>query len=268
MPEGHTIHRLARDVRRDLAGRPVSVTSPQGRFDAGAARVDGRTLHAVDAHGKHLFLGFALEGDGLWVHVHLGLFGRVTTARGPAPPPRGAVRMRLQADGHVLDLRGPTACEVVDEDGKAAVQARLGADPLRRDARPDTAYARLRRRRIPIGALLLDQSVVAGIGNVYRAEVLHRAGISPLRPGAEVSEAEWAGLWDDMVLLLRRGVRSGRIVTTEPEHRERPRGRARRGDALYVYGRAGQACRRCGSEITSTTLAARPVSWCPTCQNT
>lgn len=263
MPEGHTIHRSARDIRRAFVGRPVAVTSPQGRFTHGASIVDGRALLAAEAHGKHLFLFFGTS----WVHVHLGLFGRITRGVGPAPAPTGAVRLRLQSDENYLDVRGPTVCALLDDAAKDVLQARLGADPLRRDARPDVAYATIRRRRRPVGALLLDQAVVAGVGNVYRAELLHRAAISPFRPGSELSEAAWVGLWDDAVSLMRAGVRSGRIVTTERHHRERPAGRARRLDAHYVYKRAGLACRRCGTEVAAEPLAARPVFWCPSCQN-
>ncbi len=263
MPEGHTIHRLARHVRSRLGGQVLSATSPQGPFSAGASLVDRRTLHGVDAHGKHLFLGF----DDRWVHIHLGLFGRVSFAPTPASPPRGAVRLRLVGDDTVVDLRGPTACELIGPDDKRALHARLGADPLRRDADPDHAYQRLKRRRLPIGALLLDQSLVAGIGNVYRAELLHRAALSPRRQGRDVTAAEWVGLWDDTVTQLRAGVRSGRIVTTAREHRDRPSGRARRSDAHYVYKRAGLPCRRCGATVVADEMAARTIFWCPTCQN-
>jgi endonuclease-8 len=238
------------------------VSSPQGPFAAGAARLDGRVLDRIDAHGKHLFLGFDEE----WVHIHLGLFGRVTVADRPAPAPRGAVRMRLVADDGYVDLRGPTACQLIDETDKQALHSRLGADPLRRDADPDGAYAKLQRRRLPLGAILLDQSVVAGVGNVYRAELLHRAALSPHREARRLDEHEWDGLWDDTVRQLRAGARSGRIVTTEREHRERPTGRARRMDAHYVYKRAGMPCRRCGSAVLAGKLAARAIFWCPTCQ--
>lgn len=262
MPEGHTIHRLARAVRGHLAGQELLVSSPQGRFAHGAARIDGRVLDRVDAHGKHLFLGFGEE----WVHVHLGLFGRVTVADGPAPAPRGAVRLRLVGAERYLDLRGPTACRLIDEPTKQGLHDRLGADPLRRDADMMQAYDKLRRRRLPMGAILLDQSVVAGIGNVYRAELLHRAALSPHRKARALAEHEWVGLWDDTVRQLRAGARSGRIVTTEREHRDRPSGRARATDAHYVYKRAGLPCRRCGTAVRADELAARTIFWCPSCQ--
>ncbi len=263
MPEGHTIHRLARVVSTRLGGQALRVSSPQGRFSAGARLLDGRTLTATDAHGKHLFLGF----DDVWVHVHLGLFGRAGVAAGPVPEPRGAVRMRLVGDSSYVDLRGPTVCEVITDDEKQQHHRRLGADPLRADADPEAAYRRLRRRRVDIGAVLLDQSVVAGIGNVYRAELLHRAGLSPHREARLVTEPEWSGMWDDAVGLLRAGARSGRIVTTAPEHRSRRSGPVRQSDAHYVYRRAGLACRRCGATVTAQTIRSRTVFWCPSCQN-
>ncbi len=262
MPEGHTIHRLARTLRARLVGQALGASSPQGPFAGGAVRIDGRVLDRVDAHGKHLFLGFDAE----WVHIHLGLFGRVTVVDGPAPTPRGAVRLRLVGDEASLDLRGPTVCQLIDEADKQALHDRLGADPLRRDADPDKAYERLRRRRLPLGAILLDQSVVAGVGNVYRAELLHRAALSPHREAQHLKEHEWVGLWDDTVRQLRAGARSGRIVTTDREHRERPTGRARRLDAHYVYQRVSLPCRRCGSAVLSGELGARTIFWCPTCQ--
>lgn len=263
MPEGHTIHRLARDHKPLLVGRVVSASSPQGRFATGAEMITGRTLERIEPYGKHLFYGFA--GDVL-LHVHLGLFGKWTVGAGPAPEPRGALRLRLVADGHWLDLRGPTACELLTPQDRDAVFARLGPDPLRKDADPDRAWRTVSRSRVAVGALLMNQSVLAGVGNVYRAEVLFRAGLSPFRPGREVPQRIWDGIWDDLCVLLRSGVRAGRIVTTEPEDRDRRSGRARGVDAHYVYRRAGLACRRCGAQVRTQPMAARNLFWCPVCQ--
>ena len=267
MPEGHTIHRLARDHKPLLVGRAVSASSPQGRFATGAEMLTGRVVKRIEPYGKHLFYGF--EGDVL-LHVHLGLYGKWTVHRGQAPEPKGALRLRLTVDADqetvVLDLRGPTACELFTPADRDAVLARLGPDPLRKDADPDLAWARLSRSRTAIGALLMDQSVLAGVGNVYRAEVLFRAGLSPFRPGREVPERIWDGLWADLALLLKAGVRAGRIVTTEPEDRDRRSGRARGVDAHYVYRRHGLPCRRCGTEVRTQVMVARNLFWCPVCQ--
>jgi formamidopyrimidine-DNA glycosylase len=266
VPEGHTIHRLARDLRAGFAGEPVAATSPQGRFAASAVRLDGRVLERAEAHGKHLFVRFDGAPDDRWMHVHLGLFGRFVLVPPPAPPPRGAIRLRLLGPRRVGDLSGPTICALLDDGGKRAVQARLGDDPLRPDADPQRVVSRLARRATPAGAVLLDQSLVAGVGNVYRAEVLFRAGVHPLRAARDVPSEQWQGVWDDLAGLMRAGVRAGRIVTTERTDRQRRTGPARRVDAFYVYGRAGLPCRRCGTPVQSQVLAARPVSWCPVCQ--
>jgi formamidopyrimidine-DNA glycosylase len=282
MPEGHTIHRLARDVRRRFAGTAVQVSSPQGPFTAGAALLDGARLHSTQAHGKHFFARFdgppAADLDGTpdaaasrWLHVHLGLFGKVSVGDGPPPPIRGAVRLRMVSPTSWLDLRGPTACRVVTPDEKAALHARLGADPLRPDADPTAAGNAVRRSRRPLGALLLDQHLVAGVGNVYRAEVLFLHGLHPWLPGQALDAARWDALWADLVRLLRAGVRSGRIVTTDPLDRPsrngaRRAGAVRRTDAHYVYRREDAPCRRCGTAIAHDVLAARRIFWCPTCQ--
>ncbi|WP_137292496.1 Fpg/Nei family DNA glycosylase [Nocardioides dongxiaopingii] len=278
MPEGHSIHRLARRHATLLAGRTVSASSPQGRFAGGAARLDGRRLVETDAWGKHLFHRYAsrdtVDGDPLldaepWLHVHLGLFGRWRDGHGDPPDPRGALRLRLVAGGPGpawTDLRGPTACELMADAERDLLLARLGPDPLRPDADPASALARITRSRRAVGALLMDQSVVAGIGNVYRAEVLYRHGVDPHRPGRDLDVVEWAAMWDDLVVLMGAGVRAGRIVTTEPDDRARLHGRPRRADAHYVYGRAGLPCRRCGTPVHREEMAARTVYWCAVCQ--
>src|SRR3954454_18934240 len=218
MPEDHTLYRPAREQTRLFVGRPLHVTSPQGRFAAGAALLDGRVLEGVVSHGKHLFAAFGPDT----LHVHLGLYGSYATGTGVAPAARGALRMRWEGPGPDgtgvwSDLRGPTACEVLASPEGAVILARLGPDPLRPRADPLVAHRRISRSRTAIGALLMDQSVLAGVGNVYRAELLYRHGVSPFRRGREVDGEAWAGMWTDLVRLMRAGVRQGRIVTTRPE---------------------------------------------------
>jgi endonuclease VIII len=164
MPEGHTTHRLAAQHQRCYGGSPVRVSSPQGRFAAAAAVLDGLVLQRAEAHGKHLFHVYR---SNLVVHIHLGLYGAFTDQTLPVQPPRGQVRMRLVGSTHWTDLRGPTACELLTEDEADAVRARLGPDPLRDDADADCAWARISRSRAPLATLLMDQSVLAGIGTVY-----------------------------------------------------------------------------------------------------
>ncbi|OBK45528.1 Fpg/Nei family DNA glycosylase [Mycobacterium sp. 1081908.1] len=265
MPEGHTLHRLARLHQRRYGGAAVAVSSPQGRFEA--AIVDGRVLRRTSAWGKHLFHHY---DGGPIVHVHLGLYGAFTEWERPdgahLPEPIGQVRMRMVGAGYGTDLRGPTVCEVIDEAQVSDVVARLGPDPLRSDADPSWPWARISKSRRPIGALLMDQTVIAGVGNVYRNELLFRHRIDPFRPGRAIGQAEFDAAWTDLVALMKVGLRRGQIVVVRPEHDHgapsyRP-GRPR----TYVYRRAGEACRVCGTAIRTQELEGRNVFWCPNCQ--
>ncbi len=276
MPEGHTIHRHARLQRRLLRGEVVQAWSPQGRFDDGAARLDGGQLAEVEAWGKHLLYHWA-DADGTRtgdvLHVHLGLFGKFRTLHpredGSVLPPTDGTRLALQvlSTGSVLYLAGATIVEIVTPADIPAIVDRLGPDPLRRDADPDRFVAALRRRSVPIATALLDQAAIAGIGNVYRAEMLFRAGIHPSVPASALTEAQAKGLWDDAVGLLTLGERSGRIVTVEPADVGRTqRSRLPRDLQRYVYKRHDRPCHRCGTPIVSFVPRTRTVWCCPTCQ--
>ncbi|MEU6573960.1 DNA-formamidopyrimidine glycosylase family protein [Streptomyces sp. NPDC046805] len=267
MPEGHTIHRLASDYAARFAGGVTHVSSPQGKFSDAAGLLSGAELTRTEAHGKHLFLGFR---DDEWVHVHLGLFGKVAFGDAPAPPPTDTVRLRLANATSYVDLRGPTTCALITDAEKRAIHDRLGPDPLRPDPDGADAYARVRRSRTTIAALLMDQKVIAGVGNVYRAEVLFRHGIDPYRAGRDITPAEWDGIWADLVALMREGVRTNRIDTVRPEHMPEAMGRPPRvddhGGEVYVYRRATLPCHICTTEIRTAGLAARNLFWCPGCQ--
>ena len=271
MPEGHTIHRLSRDLLRSFGRRPVAASTLQDRFEASATLIDGATLTRTDAHGKHLFLIFrALRPADRILHIHLGLYGKfpifpLGEAASPAEE-KGALRLRLANETSWADLRGPTACELITPVERKDILARLGPDPLRADADPERAWTRISRSKTTIGALLMSQDVLSGIGNVYRAEVLFRHRINPYREGRAVTHEEWADMWADLVTLLRAGVRAGRIVTTRPDDRPR-RGRPRREDSFYVYRRTGEPCRICGTEIATAVMVARNLFWCPNCQS-
>ena len=280
MPEGHTVHRLADAFNAQFAGRIVDASSPQGRFADGAAILDGRMVLSAEAQGKQMFLSFS--GD-IWLRVHLGLYGMWRfagsglqgigrrTRKGDAgsafpPEPSAAVRLRLLAGRHLADLSGPTACVVISPAEKMAVMARLGEDPLRADANPARAYAKLHASRTSLALLLMRQDIVAGIGNIYRAEVLFRARLTPHQPGRSLPEESWVALWDDLAGLLRAGVKTGRIITTEPVDRLGRSKAVRRDDAVYVAHRAGRPCHVCGSAVIAEKLGGRTLYWCATCQ--
>lgn len=312
MPEGHSVHRIARQFRSSFLGEAVSVTSPQGRFAADARLIDGHRMVLSRAVGKQLFLEF---DNGLWLRVHLGMYGawdfagRILTGAGAAanadpaktddaepslasigaprrlrmaeserigerlesfpPEPVGQVRVRLLTDHAVADLRGPTACEVLDAASVEAQLARLGPDPLVDD--PVQAEQRfvdaLAKKQQPIGLVLMDQSVVSGIGNVFRAELLFRARIDPDRAAATIPEEQVRALWRDWAYLLGVGVETGQMLTMDGLDEDAlAHARASREHRHWVYHRTGEPCRVCGTPIAMRMAAGRKLYWCPECQ--
>ncbi|MEZ0446942.1 Fpg/Nei family DNA glycosylase [Cellulomonas sp. ICMP 17802] len=308
MPEGHTVHRIARQLSTDLVGRRLAVSSPQGRFAAGAGRLDGQVLVSADAVGKQLFCTFE-SGDVL--RVHLGLYGawdfygsltpltegsfavgsmgapRLRRAvrmgederEDPAaegglvsfpPHPVGQVRVRLASTETVADLRGPSACEVLDPGGAAAAIERLGPDPASTDdldRAGGVMVDRLTSRNVAVGQLLMDQSVVAGIGNIYRAELLFRARLDPHTPGRRVPREVARALWDDWAVLLADGIRTGVMITRE-DLSAAQRESALTDPALrhWVYHRTGEPCLVSGDPVGVEEMAGRKLYWCPGCQ--
>jgi len=297
MPEGHTTHALAGRLNRAFAGASVAVSSPQGRFTDDAALLDGLALVEASAWGKHLFVEFEQER---WLNVHLGLIGKFTVMRhlleadiaqagmtDAHVPVQGQVRVRLLNDAWVADLRAPTVCAVVTPDRVDEIRARLGPDPLRPDAdgdQSDVALRRISRSAKPIAELLMDQSVLAGVGNVFRCEVLFRHRVDPFRPGQEIRPTTWLAIWDDLVALMPLGVAFGQILTMDDQVAEAlaevaEGSAARHTDALtgarlgerferrfYLYKRTGEPCRVCGSKVRTQLLAGRNLFWCGRCQ--
>lgn len=273
MPEGHTIHRLARRQAADLVGQVVAVSSPQAASGStvraavpagrAAAALDGHRLERIDAFGKHLLHRYE---DELTLHVHLGLFGRFV--RRPRPdevPARETCRLRIRGDEVAWDLSGAVASKLLDPLEEDALLARLGPDPLRKDADPERFAAALGRRRISIAAALMDQSVLAGVGNVYRAESLFAVGLDPDTPAREVPRRTVDALWRTLVAQLRDGERAGKIVTVPADETGGvPRSKLRGRDRVQVYRRA--ECRRCGGPVAKRQLTGRTLWWCPACQ--
>ena len=357
MPEGHSVHRIARQFALHFVGKRITASSPQGRFAAGAEQIDGHEMIASRAVGKQLFLEF--DND-RFLRVHLGLYGAwdfagditadattasargrmgqtnqrgttvqegtavhgdstvhgvntvlgdstadapdaaqqtaglVTDAAGEdslasigaprvarlrmaeqerlesidsfPPEPVGAVRVRLLADDVVADLRGPTACEVLSPEQAQAALAKLGPDPLVDPGKKseDRFTASVRKTATPIGLLLMDQSVVSGIGNVYRAELLFRARLNPHTRGKDVPEETVRALWKDWTKLLRIGVELGQMMTMDRlSPRRYNEALAHRDSRHWVYHREGKPCRVCKTPIVMEMAAARKLYWCP-----
>lgn len=243
MPEGHLLHRYARQQHEALAGRVVRASSPQGRFDARA--YDGRLVTEVEAVGKHLF--YRMDGAAT-LHVHLGMRGVFLAHDGPAAEPRAGTRLRLATEEAAFDLIAPARCEALSPAREAELRGRLGPDPLRADADREEAVRRLAAARSPVGAAVLDQAVWAGIGNAWRAELLFLAGLHPDERGVG---AERAGLlWDAAVRFLALGRDAGQVVSDPAAPDER-----------WVYKR--EHCRRCGAVVRAWPLASRTAYACP-----
>ena len=257
MPEGHTIHRVARDQNPLLSGQVLAVSSPQGRFAAGAARLDGRQCVTVEAFGKHLLYRFE---DDEALHIHLGLFGRIRKHKVPLAEPRGAVRVRMVGATHGVDINGPSTCEVLDAPGIAALTARIGPDVLRADADPDRAFDRISRSRAPIGRLIMDQKVMAGIGNIYRTEILWRQRVHPEIPGRNIDRPTFDRIWSDARALLEIGVRKNAIITVDGAAPSRSRYRER----VNIFGK--ETCPACDGAIRRFEIDSRRAFLCETCQ--
>lgn len=273
MPEGHTLHRVARDHGELFVEKALTACSPQGRFNEEAKRLSGRRVERVEALGKHLFYhwkpkGRAKRGDIL--HIHLGLYGkfRLHKTRGPAgewPEPRGAVRLRVEAPDAAFDLNGPNCCELLDLTGYQKHVDRLGPDPLRKDANPERSWARISRSKAAVGALLMNQEVIAGAGNIYRCEVLHLVGVHPERAGKDLDRGEFDAIWERLVELMKIGVKYNRIIIRGPDEVGKPFGRMTRDERLRIYKK--EHCPVCGAAIAAWTMAGRKVYACPTCQD-
>lgn len=415
MPEGHSIHRLSGQFQALLGGQVLGASSPQGRFAAGAAVLEGQRLVVARAYGKHLLLGFApadwsgevagVESDAgaacpasgvaaavrgtagdaevgssagsrvasplsslTWLHIHLGIYGswrftgdakfheplhwlpsglgqgsesrqleaglgqtpsapradsdlgadvelgsslevtlvesgeNVTIREIPAHTraddsafaphehfadrwflmpgqfrifePVGTVRLRLMNSHGVADLSGPNRCELLDWQEAQAIETRLGPDPLREDAIFADFVARAARRQKGIGEALMDQNVLAGVGNIYRAEALFAARLNPFVPAREVSERKLRRIWDWLVTVMPAGVQSGRVTTIAPEDAaafaasEAAAGRELQAvdQRYYVYQRDGRPCVRCGATVRLAVVGGRKLYWCPRCQ--
>ncbi|MEM8733139.1 MAG: DNA-formamidopyrimidine glycosylase family protein [Planctomycetota bacterium] len=260
MPEGHTIHRIARDHQKWFAGQPLAVMSPQGRFEEQAEILSGCKLTRVEAFGKHLIYQFGRQR----MHVHLGLYGKFRIHKNPPPEPRGAVRVRMIGQERSFDLNGPNTCELLSKSELDALTARIGPDPLRSDADPELAWNRIRTSRTAIGALLLNQSVIAGLGNIYRAEILHILAIHPDRPGKEVSRDEFDSIWDLSVRLLQIGVKYNRIITTAFNGSTSGLSRLKSQERLLIYKKP--ECPRCHADVYYWDVGNRRVYACDACQ--
>ena len=257
MPEGHTIHRAARDHHRILAGQQLTVSSPQGRFSEGANLLSGQLCIAVEAFGKHLLYRFK---NGNVLQIHLGLFGRIRKHKLPLVEPRGAVRVRLVSNTHAVDINGPTICQILAGPEVLTLIDRIGPDVLRSDADPSLAFNKITKSKAPIGRLIMDQSVMAGIGNIYRSEILWRQAVHPETPGKAIDRQTFDRIWDDAKELLKIGVQRNAIITVNDNKPSKSRYRER----VNIF--AKDNCPTCKGAIRRFEINGRRTFVCETCQ--
>lgn len=263
MPEGHTIKHLATVLSYGFVGTTASASSPQGRFAEGATRIDGREVTDVTCKGKHLFLHF----DDDIVHIHLGLYGWIHNKIHMNQPYAATTRLRLINDLYSSDVVGPAVCEIFTPEQYAAKLRSLGEDPLRDDADPEAAWLKIKKSKKEIGVLLMDQSIIAGIGNIYRAELLFLANQSPFILGKYMEKERFYCIWEHAVRLFALGAEDGCVRTVAKEHLyEEELGEGKYNQSSYVYKRASIGCRVCHHTTCSQKMAGRTLYFCPWCQ--
>jgi len=267
MPDGDTLARTAVGLRPHLVGRPVSAARARNGVQAG--RLVGATIDSVEARGKNLLIR---TSNGLEVRTHLRMTGTWHRYRPGERWRRPASRavLVIEVPGAVAVCFDAPVVEIFDARAEAVhpALANLGPDLLDDDFDASEALRRLRapeRRAMPVGDALLDQRALAGIGNVYRSEVLFIEGVDPFAAVASVDDATLGRLVATAAGLLRLNAdrrRGPERTTTGGDPRAG-------GSVLWVYERAGRPCRRCGTAIRAATTGRdlpRTVWWCPSCQ--
>ena len=270
LPEVETVRRYLAPVVEGRRLVEVELTHPRtGRRNAGPAdvgdRLRGRVVERLDRLGK--FLLGRLDSEMIWV-THLGMSGRVSVSRPDdprAPHTHFVARTDAGDEVRLVDPRTFGFVAVLTPD-ELASQLHLGRDALSDLPRTPQLAAVLGGRTAPIKSLLLDQRIIAGLGNIYADEVLHRAKVQPTRPGGSLDPAELARLRAAIKPLLQAGIDAGGTSLVDLAYLL-PDGRAGEyRDRLRVYGREGQPCRRCGSPIERVVVGGRSSFFCPHCQ--
>lgn len=253
MVEGDGCHRVAREHRKTLVGRKFVASSPNRRFKAGAAAIAraGGVLIKIEVHGKNLFYFFGKKGAGptLVVHIHFGMAGAFAVYQGEEPETTANTRLRLQSQDAGKPIVAHLSAMTVEHGSLESLYrplaAKLGPDPLREDGKPETLIEVCGRLKKPIGGVLMDQSCIAGVGNIYRSETLYEAGIHPEQPASSLSRQEVSRLWSIIVKQMQDGFRTGSIW-----------GR-KKGPACYGLKKSA-----CGGKVREWQMGGRNVFAC------
>lgn len=272
MPELPEVETVRRQLEPSLVGSSIGraeiadprLTRPHDPVLVAAA-LSGRTVETVGRRGKYLVVRF-VERDVLLVHLRMtGSFRVAPRGALPADPHRRAVLiMDNGSDVAYRDVRRFGTWELLDADAvDAYFAARLGPEPLEVFSARDLA-ARLERRRAALKAVLLDQRVVAGLGNIYADEALWRAGLHPGRSASSLDDADVRRLHRAVRHVLRRGI--ARQGATLRDYSSPDGATGEMQEEFEVYGRAGQRCFRCGHELERHVVGGRGTTACPICQ--
>ncbi|CAJ1357375.1 unnamed protein product [Effrenium voratum] len=250
MVEGDGCHRIAAQHRKQLVGRRMTARSPNGRFKSGAQAIVkcGGVLLKIEVHGKNMFYFFGSKAGGMIVvHVHFGMAGAFAVYKGEEPEISKNVRLRLATVDSGAQLVAHLSAMIVKH-GKPAMYtsltAKLGADPLREDADPEQVVAAFGCNK-PVGTVLVDQSVCAGVGNIYRTEILYEARIHPKQPANTLTLAEILKLWNVAVKQMQAGFTTGSIWGTKRN--------------AFCYGKRTSSC---GGKVKQFNLGGRAVYAC------
>jgi endonuclease VIII len=274
MPEGDTIFRAARALDRALAGKTVTrfetVLPKLSRVDEDSP-LAGQTVDAVESRGKWLLTRFS---GGLILLTHMLMNGSWHIYRPGEPWQRRREDMRIviATRDFLAVCFGVQVAEFHTEESlrRHAVISRLGPDLLADSFDPQQAIANIQKHpEMQIADALLNQSALAGIGNIYKSELCFACGLNPFRPVSGISEEELASLVQTARKFLAANVANGTTasIVTYTGFRRTTR-RANPADRFWVYGRAGQRCRKCGAaiQIRKQGPGARVTFWCPACQ--
>lgn len=265
MPEGDTIFRTAEVLRAALLGRRITAARAQPqpglRRVPDLSRLVGATVDSVEARGKHLLIGFDV---GLTLRSHLRMTGswhRYRPGERWRRPARQASAILETAESVAVAFNTPVVELLTDADlRRSRALTTLGPDLLSRSFDAEEALRRLRERSFEeLANALLDQRAVAGIGNVYKSEVAFLEGLDPWASVGSFDDGQLLRALRTARRLLQANTRGGARVTT---------GTSVRGQGLWVYGRAGRPCRRCGTpvEVRRQGELARLTYWCSRCQ--
>jgi formamidopyrimidine-DNA glycosylase len=271
MPELPEVETIRRQLEPELRGRRIEsaeVLDERWTRPVPPAEVEhalaGRRIEQVERRGKYLLL--RLEG-GRSLAMHLRMTGNLLLDHGSATPRHLRAVIRLEGGGRLLftDARRFGQAVILEgDDLDDYFAARLGVEPLSEALTAEELCRLAAGRRGPLKSFLLNQSRIAGIGNIYADEALHRAALHPLSPAGSMKPEDCERLREGIVATLEAGLRSGGASVDDYLDARGERGSMQ--DEFLVYGREGEPCPRCGGEIRRIVVAGRSTYFCPSCQ--